>query len=310
MAPQPALDSGGATIAMTVNSTLGACPVFRLWDAATGKPKGEPFASPVRPSSVAAHPSGERILLAGRQYLRNTPSCAQQFDATTGKTHFPPIEFAGVVEATAYSPDGNTIVTASTVGSSGSEVRLWDAQTAKPIGQAMRHQGSVRSVAITSDLKFVLSAGEDRMARLWDAATGKPLRVPLAHRGGVNAVAFSPDGAIAATAGSDETARLWHVPTGLPVGPPLHHQGAVYTLAFSPDGSSLLTGGADRMIRFWRCHDPFETPSTRSSSRPKPPVERPSALRAKSMRSSRRAACAPPPPPVARQRRFRARRLG
>ncbi len=253
-----ALDSGGTTIAMTVDSTLGALPVFRLWDAATGKPKGEPFTSPLRPSCVAAHPSGERILLAGRQYSRNTPGCAQQVDATTGKTLFPPIELAGVVEAVAYSPDGNTIVTTSSTGGSGSEVRLWDAQTAKPIGQTMRHQGSVRSVAITSDLKFVLSAGEDRMARLWDAATGKPLRMPLAHRGGVNAVAFSPDGAIAATAGSDETARLWHVPTGLPIGPPLQHRGAVYTLAFSPDGATLLTGGADRMVRFWRVPGPLE----------------------------------------------------
>ncbi len=253
-----ALDSGAATIAMTVDSTLGALPVFRLWDAATGKPKGQPFASPIQPYSVAAHPSGHRILLAGRRYSRNTPGGAQQVDATTGKTLFPPIELPGVVDAAAYSPGGNTIVTASRSGGSGSVVRLWDAQTGKSIGQAMRHQGSVRSVAITSDLKFVLSAGEDRMARLWDAATGKPLRMPLAHRGGVNAVAFSPDGTIAATAGSDATARLWHVPTGLPIGPPLHHQGAVFTLAFSPDGSTLLTGGADRMIRFWRVPRPLE----------------------------------------------------
>ncbi len=253
-----ALDFEGTTVAMTVDSTLGSCPVFRLWDAATGKPKGEPFAPPFRPYCVAAHPSGQRILLAGRHYSRTTPACALQVDARTGKTLFPPIDLAGFVYAAAYSADGNTIVTASRSGASGSDVRLWDAQTGKPIGQAMRHQGSVRSVAISSDLKFILSAGEDRMARLWDAATGKALRMPLAHRGGVNAVAFSPDGAIAATAGSDETARLWHLPTGLPIGSPLRHRGAVYTLAFSQDGATLLTGGADRMIRFWRVPRPLE----------------------------------------------------
>ena len=107
--------------------------------------------------------------------------------------------------AASFSPDGRTVVTAS----SGNTARLWDAASGKEL-QRLTHEDAVYAASFSPDGRTVVTASDDRTARLWDAATGKELQ-RLTHEGLVFAASFSPDGRTVVTASSDKTARLWDV---------------------------------------------------------------------------------------------------
>ena len=105
-------------------------------------------------------------------------------------------------------PDGQRIVTASV-----DTVRLWDAQSGKPIGDPMRHGARVGYVQFSPDGQRVVTASGDNTARLWDAQSGKPIGDPMQHGDTVRSAQFSPDGQRVVTASEDKTAQLWDFPT-------------------------------------------------------------------------------------------------
>jgi hypothetical protein len=111
------------------------------------------------------------------------------------------------VYSAAFSPDGKRIVTASW----DKTVRLWEAETGKPIGEPLRgHADAVYTAAFSPDGKRIVTASADKTVRLWDAETGKPIGEPLTgHADSVSSAAFSPDGKLIVTASGDKTVRLW-----------------------------------------------------------------------------------------------------
>jgi WD40 repeat protein len=96
--------------------------------------------------------------------------------------------------------------------------RLWDAKSGRPVSQPLRHNGSLRSLAISRDNRTVLTDSYDRTAQLWDKVTGKPFGPALRHENEGWFVAFSPDGRSVLT-GGQQKAHLWRVPqiTNLPI---------------------------------------------------------------------------------------------
>jgi WD40 repeat protein len=266
-------------------SVLTGCEdgTARLWEAATGRPLGEPLRhqGPVR--AVAFSPDGQTVLTGsddhnGRLWdvatgrLVGTPLAhrdkvgtvafspdgktvltgsadrtARLWNAKTGAALGPPLAQEGKVGAVAFSPDGQTLLTAGDDRSP----RLWAAATGKPVGQLSPHEGDVRAVAFSPDGKTVLIGSADKTARLWETATGRLLFPSLPHQGAVTAVAFSPDGQTLLTGSQDQTARLWEAATGRAIGSPLQHRGRVSAVAFSPDGKTVLTGSDDRTACLW-----------------------------------------------------------
>ena len=68
------------------------------------------------------------------------------------------------VTSVAFSPDGRRIVS----GSADKTIRLWDANTANPVGQSLAgHTDSVTSVAFSSDSKLIVSGSADNILRRW-----------------------------------------------------------------------------------------------------------------------------------------------
>jgi WD40 repeat protein/serine/threonine protein kinase len=213
----------------------------RLWDAATGNPRGPILQHQAGVTAVAFSPSNGTILTASGD------GTAALWDAATGKRRGLPLRHQDRVEAVAFSPDGKSVLTGSKDGTA----RLWDAATGNPRGPILQHQAGVTAVAFSPDGRTILTGSKDRTGRLWDTGTGKAKGKLLPHSGTVWAVAFSPDGQTVLTGGEDKTARLWKAGSGEPRCDPLQHYARVTAVAFSPDSNTALTGSDDDTAQLW-----------------------------------------------------------
>jgi WD40 repeat protein len=244
----------------------------RLWDAATGKPIGEPLRHRHPVWAVAFSPDG-KTLLTGTRALKGLEGEVRLWDVAGGKARGEPLDERGHVRAVAFSAAGDKFLTVAWHGNAllretWLEAQLWDTAKRQRLGPALRHDVKVAPArlkvppvltgALSREGKYILTSGEfDGAARLWDAVTGKMLAV-LQHADRVEVTAFSPDGGTVLTGSWDGTARLWETATGRPTGFVMRHRGPVRVAAFGgPNGSQVATGSAvgerdeeTRQIRF------------------------------------------------------------
>ncbi|WP_254568137.1 caspase family protein [Oscillatoria sp. HE19RPO] len=155
----------------------------------------------------------------------------------------------GWVNAVAFSPEGETIVS----GSNDRTLRLWN-QKGEPIGESSRrHQGSVNAVAFSPNGKYIVSASDDKTLRLWNP-NGQLITELLGHQLPINAVAISTDGETIVSSSNDGTVHLWDR-TGKWIGELPVHENIVEALAISPDGQYIVSGTASLFsfgtLRLW-----------------------------------------------------------
>jgi WD40 repeat protein len=150
----------------------------------------------------------------------------------------------------AFSPDGRTAWAADPDGT----LRQRMLKTTERVGPALPHSTPVRTVVVSQDGAFVLTAGES-VARLWEVKTGKagPTFGPFSL---LDAVALSSDGRTVLTAerqtAQETTIRRWDARTGKELGSAFHCEDFVLALALSPDGRTLVAArGGDGDLWSW-----------------------------------------------------------
>ncbi|NMG07847.1 WD40 repeat domain-containing protein [Brasilonema sp. UFV-L1] len=155
----------------------------------------------------------------------------------------------------ALSPDGQTLVTGSY-----RKIKVWRLcqQEGKiPLVPELLHSFTghshiVRSLAVSTDGKLLVSGSRDKTIKIWHLENGELLRTLNGHRDGVYAIGLSPDGQIIASGSADKTIKLWHIETGELLATFTGHTHTVTALAFTASGELLVSGSLDKTIKIWQ----------------------------------------------------------
>jgi WD40 repeat protein len=113
-----------------------------------------------------------------------------------------------------FLDNGKTVVSAGDSRYEGDEIKFWDVATETLRSRLKGHAGRVLSVAVSSDGRFLATAGDLGALRLWDWRSEKQLHELKGHTGHVNDVAFSPDGKLVASSEHKGTIILCDAASG------------------------------------------------------------------------------------------------
>lgn len=158
--------------------------------------------------AVRLHPDGDRLVTYGPLYPGTIPT--RVWSVETGKLVFQ-VPSYGEVKDLSWSPDGSILGTAHENGT----VRFWDASSGSPVGQPMRHQSPVHSLAFeASGRRVATGARNDTSVRLWAVPSGEPL-TELIINGSflfdfeVSYLAWTPKGDLITTTSAWPTIEYW-----------------------------------------------------------------------------------------------------
>ena len=151
----------------------------------------------------------------------------------------------GRIDALRFSPDGNELAVASSIG-----IWMYSVATGNELALLTGHTAQIHELVFSSDGKILASTGNDRTLRLWDTDTGQQLMVLSDGRNLSQSLAFSPDGTTIA-GGQTDRIQIWNVATGDPLATLTGHTDTVEALTFSPDGDTLASASEDLSIRLW-----------------------------------------------------------
>jgi WD40 repeat protein len=120
------------------------------------------------------------------------------------------------------------------------------------------HTAPIRSVLFTGDSRYLVSAGDDKVARVWDVSTGRTVRafrgqIGNGVEGMIYAAALSPNQKLLALAGHlpGYAIRIHDFQTGEVIGVLQGHTSTVECLAFSSDSRYLVSGDSRGLVRIW-----------------------------------------------------------
>jgi WD40 repeat protein len=109
------------------------------------------------------------------------------FDTSSGK-HLKSFNHSGLKTLFA-TPDSKTILSFSSDGTG----RLWDSQTAEPLGSPMKHSGEVSQLALGPQGNALLVVYQDKTREIWDTHSGETIGGEISNSAVVKALAFDQD---------------------------------------------------------------------------------------------------------------------
>lgn len=186
--------------------------------------------------------------LAGYKYLH-----VRRIPTLTGHS--------GEVNAIAFSPDGQTLASAS----DDRTIKIWNLNAQQELRTLKGHLDWVYSLAISPDGKTVVSGSKDNTVKVWNLHTGQQLRNHQIHQSFVNSVAISPDSQKIASGSYDKTIKIWNLNLGQ-VMTLTGHLREVLSVAISPNAQKLVSSSTDKTIKVWNLNTGKELITLRGHS--------------------------------------------
>ena len=226
--------------------------------------RGIPLAEPMKHSGTVREfsfsPNGKQLV--SRSTNRNRVSILRLWETETG-IMIKESQGLGTIQKLAYNNDGSKVVTCSTTGASGL-IQFWDSQTLDPIGDSLKIDDPVSSIAFSPDgTLFAVAVGNpDAQVLIYKSdGTLKSKGGDLKTHPPVD-ICFSPDNTKVGVASNTGVAQVVDCQTGEPLTPLLIHQELsegrfddydrpLGFIQFSPDGSRVVTACGDRTVRLW-----------------------------------------------------------
>lgn len=153
------------------------------------------------------------------------------------------------MNALAYSPDGQRIITASDDG----KIKVWDTQSGFCVVTFTEHSGGVTACEFAKRGNVLFSASLDGSVRAWDLIRYRNFKTFTSPtRLSFSSMAVDPSGEVVCAASFDSfEIHIWSVQTGQLLDQLSGHEGPVASLAFAPSGSILISGSWDHTVRIW-----------------------------------------------------------
>jgi WD40 repeat protein len=129
------------------------------------------------------------------------------------------------------------------------DVGTWDLRSTVDGGPLPVHSGAIKTAAVSSDNRLVLSGGSDKIMRLWKMGSSTPIRT-YEHPGNILYVAFVDDDTSAVSV-TDQAIYLWELETQDLKSKLSGHDGGITGASLLHDGRHLVTSGGDDTIRIW-----------------------------------------------------------
>ena len=191
-----------------------------IWERKTGQCRFKFSEAPEEPFCLAFSRDGKYLAIGGSSREYPLSGLLQIWDIGSQEIVLSQREFSQAVFCVSYSPDGKRIAAGSGVlyggvGSSPSEIRVYDTSTNELLYRLRGKLDRIYSVSFSPDSKRLASAGGGAEQRppggftIWDMRTGLQLAVWPFQSTSVYGVEFSPDGRRLATASADGTIKIW-----------------------------------------------------------------------------------------------------
>jgi WD40 repeat protein/tRNA A-37 threonylcarbamoyl transferase component Bud32 len=215
----------------------------RVWDATAPDESSDPRIQTARGHmgrvyGVAFHPRGHVFASVG------TDNSLRVWDAKTCLELFSLPGHTAAVLDVAFGPDGQVAS-----ASADQTVKFWNLETRQAF-TIKGFQGTVRSLALSSDGRRLVTGDTSGTVQVRDASTGQEVWTKTDVATFIHRVAYSPAGTYVAAGCVDGTAQLWNAATGDPAGT-FRHSGRLHSVTFSPDSRLLACGDSHEKVTLW-----------------------------------------------------------
>jgi len=163
------------------------------------------------------------------------------------------------ITCSVLSEDNKFIFSASKDGA----IIKWDVSTLNKVGKINGksksdtskrkcHVGKVLCLALSSDVKFLASGGQDQVIHIWNANTLEWLHTFKGHRKDIASLSFRKKSHQLFSSSNDKTIKVWSLNEMAYVETLFGHEDAVLGIDSLFRDCAVSCGGRDRSVRLWK----------------------------------------------------------